>query len=225
MKHNKYDVIIIGCGTSGIFAGYELTAKQPDLKILMIEQGNEINRRKCPMIEKKGTDCAKCVPCSIMRGFGGAGAFSDGKYNFTTEFGGWLNDYIPDNKVMELIHYVDRINVEFGATTEVFSTYSEEAKKIEKRALENDLHLLQAQVKHLGTENNLNILKKLYEHLLTQLEILCNTQVKNIIPQDTGFKLELENDRSVECDYLIAAPGRSGAEWFSMIKPVRRTLY
>lgn len=215
MKSNRYDVAIIGCGISGIFAGYELVKQNPSLKVLMIEQGNDIYNRKCPTIINKVKDCVKCKSCDIMRGFGGAGAFSDGKFNFTTAFGGWLNDYIPAHEVMELIHYVDQVNMEFGATDEVFSTYTEEAKKIEKLALQNDLHLLQAQVKHLGTENNLEILKRLYEYLEERIEIACNTEVKAIIPTGESFQLEFSAGMVIECDYLIAAPGRSGAEWFA----------
>lgn len=212
---NKYDVAIIGCGTSGIFAGYEMFKLNPGLKIIMIEQGNSIGKRNCPTLGKKGKDCIKCKSCDIMRGFGGAGAFSDGKYNFTTQFGGWLNEFIPDDEVMELIHYVDKINLHFGATEEVFSTYTDEAKVIEKKALENDLHLLHAYVKHLGTENNIEILKKLYEHLAKNIEILCNTQVSEITPLNSHYKLNIGHDKYIECDYLVVAPGRSGAEWFS----------
>ncbi len=210
-----YDVAIIGCGISGIFAGYELTKKNPDLKVVMIEQGNDIFGRNCPIIANKIKDCIRCKTCDIMRGFGGAGAFSDGKFNFTTEFGGWLNDYLDDKEVMDLINYVDSVNVDFGATKEMFSTYTPEAKAIEKRALENDLHLLQAAVKHLGTENNLEILKRLYKYLLERLEMLCNTQVLNITPSENGYAIELHNEKTIECKYLIVAPGRSGAEWFS----------
>ncbi|WP_027628158.1 NAD(P)/FAD-dependent oxidoreductase [Ruminiclostridium cellobioparum] len=210
-----YDVAIIGCGISGIFAGYELTKKNPDLKVVMIEQGNDIFGRNCPIIANKIKDCIRCKTCDIMRGFGGAGAFSDGKFNFTTEFGGWLNDYLEDKEVMDLINYVDSVNVDFGATKEMFSTYTPEAKAIEKRALENDLHLLQAAVKHLGTENNLEILKRLYKYLLERLEMLCNTQVLNITPSENGYAIELHNEKTIECKYLIVAPGRSGAEWFS----------
>lgn len=210
-----YDVAIIGCGISGIFAGYELTKKNPHLKVVMIEQGNDIFGRSCPIVANKIKDCIRCKTCDIMRGFGGAGAFSDGKFNFTTEFGGWLNDYLEDKDVMDLINYVDSVNVEFGATKEMFSTYTPEAKAIEKKALENDLHLLQASVKHLGTENNLEILKRLYNYLLERLEMLCNTQVLNITPSSTGYAIELHNEKTIECKYLIVAPGRSGAEWFS----------
>ena len=210
-----YDVAIIGCGISGIFAGYELTKQNPQLKVIMIEQGNDIFNRNCPIIANKIRDCVRCKTCDIMRGFGGAGAYSDGKFNFTTKFGGWLNDYLTDDKVMELINYVDSVNVGFGATKEMYSTYTPEAKAIEKRALENDLHLLQAAVKHLGTENNLEILKRLYSYLLDRLEMKYNTQVLNINPVDGGYTIELHSGETINCKYLIVAPGRSGAEWFS----------
>jgi uncharacterized FAD-dependent dehydrogenase len=215
MKTMNYDVAIIGCGISGIFAGYELTKLNPQLKVVMIEQGNNILNRNCPIVSNKIKDCIRCKSCDIMRGFGGAGAYSDGKFNFTTAFGGWLNDYLDDNEVMELIDYVDKVNVEFGATEERFSTYTDAAKEIEKKALENDLHLLQASVKHLGTENNLEILKKQYDYLLELLEVRCNTQVLSISQENDGYLLELQNDEAINCKYLIAAPGRSGAEWFS----------
>lgn len=211
---NKFDVAIIGGGTAGIFAGYELTKQNPKLNVIIIEQGNVINKRICPIVEKKVKSCINCKTCSIMRGFGGAGAFSDGKFNFTSEFGGWLNDYLSNEEVLDLINYVDKINVHFGATEEVYSAYTEEAMKIKKLALANDLHLLQAKVKHLGTENNFNILKNMYEYLEKYLTILCNTEVKEIIPEDGKYRLTTDNG-DIICDYLIAAPGRSGAEWFS----------
>lgn len=215
MKNTIRDVAIIGCGTSGIFAGYELSEKNPSLDILMLEQGCDVNGRKCPIIEDRKLKCVRCKSCGIMHGFGGAGAYSDGKFNFTTQFGGWLNEYLEDQYIIRLIEYVDSINVKFGATTERYTTESEEASKIEKKALENDLHLLHASVKHLGTENNLMILSRLYNHLNKRVEIRCNTEVKQIIPEDGFYTLILENGEKVDCRYLIAAPGRSGAEWFS----------
>jgi uncharacterized protein len=112
----EYDVVIIGAGVAGIFAGYELTQKNPGLKVILLEQGTRIEQRACPIISKKVNSCINCKPCAIMRGFGGAGAFSDGKFNFTTQFGGWLNDYMKDNDVMEQIYYVDSVNRQFGAT-------------------------------------------------------------------------------------------------------------
>lgn len=215
MVNRVRDVAIIGCGTSGIFAGYELAEKNPSLDILMLEQGCDIKNRKCPIIENRGLNCVRCKSCSIMHGFGGAGAYSDGKFNFTTKFGGWLNEYLESYEVMQLIEYVDSINVKFGATTERFSTETAEASIIEKKALQNDLHLLHASVKHLGTENNLEILSKLCDHLDKRVEIKCDVEVKQIIPENGNYKLVLGNGEIVECRYLIAAPGRSGAEWFA----------
>lgn len=215
MKDGMRDVVIIGSGTSGIFAAYELAEKNPSLDILMFEQGCDVKGRNCPAMENRKLDCIKCKSCGIMHGFGGAGAYSDGKFNFTTQFGGWLNEYLDDQTVMDLIEYVDSINVKFGATTERYSTGTEEASKIEKKALENDLHLLHASVKHLGTENNLKILSKLYEYLDKRIEIRCRTEVKEILPQDGFYRLVIDGGETIDCKYLIAAPGRSGAEWFS----------
>lgn len=215
MKNDIYDVAIIGCGTAGIFAGYELAEHAPSLKVAMIEQGSDIYGRKCPVINRRNGECIKCKSCGIMNGFGGAGAYSDGKFNFTTEFGGWLAEYIPESECMELFEYVDSIYVGFGATRERFSTRSEEAAGIEKKALENDLHLMHAEVKHIGTENSLRILIKMYEHLKKRIEILCRTQVVEIIPENGIYTLRLAGGGTIRCRYLVSAPGRSGAEWFA----------
>lgn len=210
----SYDVAIVGAGIAGICTAYEI-ATNSDLKIALIEQGNSIYKRKCPMINDKLSKCKNCKSCSIMKGFGGAGNFSDGKYNFTTEFGGWLTDYIPTSELRKLIDYVDSINVKFGATEEVYSTSTKEAKAIEKKALENDLHLLHAKVKHIGTEKNIEILKKLFEFLNSKIDIFCNTKVEDIIYQDDKkYRLVLQNEEIVS-DFLVVAPGRSGSEWFS----------
>ena len=216
MKELDYDVVIIGAGNAGIFAAYELNRLNPDLSIIILEQGNPIDNRKCPIIEGTQKSCIKCQACNIMRGFGGAGAFSDGKFNFTTQFGGWLNEYISDIEVMELINYVDSINVSFGATTKKYSTDSPEAKIITRKALEYDLHLLQAQVKHLGTDHTFEVLVKLFEYLSKKVTIKCNTKVEEIVHcSDDTYTLNLSKGGKLKCHYLIAAPGRAGAEWFS----------
>ena len=209
-----WDVAIIGCGIAGIYAGYELIKLNPALKVILIEQGEDIDKRSCPIVAKKTKECISCATCAIMRGFGGAGAYSDGKYNFTTEFGGWLSDYLPEDTIMELINYVDSVNVSFGATEVVYSTESEEALKLEKRALENDLHLLQAKVKHLGTENNLRILKNINEFLANRVTLRFGTSVTSIKAESDGYVLDTSGG-DIHCKYLIAAPGRSGAEWFA----------
>ncbi len=210
----NYDVAIIGAGTAGVFAAFELLHLKPHLKIVVLEMGTDIYRRRCPIVAGKVKDCISCKPCAIMSGFGGAGAFSDGKYNFTTEFGGWLGEYVDDKVLLDMIDYVDSINVRFGATTEIFTTNSPEARAIEKKALEHDLHLLQARCKHLGTERNLQILTNIYEFLEPHCEFRFHTPVRSIETVEGGYRLKL-NDGEVDCEYCIAAPGRCGAEWFA----------
>ena len=210
-----YDVIIIGCGEAGIYAGYELSLKNPSLKIGVFEQGRDIYKRSCPIVAKKVKQCINCKVCDTMCGFGGAGAFSDGKFNFTTEFGGWLTDYMDHDEVMELIHYVDDVNVAHGATTSYFSTTTPEAQALAKKALEFDLHLLQAQCKHLGTEKNLMILTNIYEDLKDKMDFHFNTAISEIKTCSEGYELVTEKGDVARCQYLIAAPGRSGAEWFA----------
>lgn len=215
--NTRYDVAIIGCGTAGIFAGYELSLRNPELKVVTLELGEDIYSRSCPIVAGKVKECIHCPVCDTMCGFGGAGAFSDGKYNFTTEFGGWLTDFMPKDEVMGLINYVDTINMAHGATDQVFSTSTPEARALEKKALEFDLHLLQAQCKHLGTENNLKILQSIYETVRARVEYRFRTAVKSIerLGEDGGYRLHTERGDEVDCKWLIAAPGRSGAEWFS----------
>ncbi len=213
----KYDIAVIGAGTAGIYAAYELIKQKPSLKIVVLESGHDIYGRGCPIVAGKVKQCAGCKPCAIMSGFGGAGAFSDGKYNFTTEFGGWLGEYIDKVKLMELIDYVDSVNVSFGATTEVFSTDTPEAKALEVKALGYDLHLLQAKCKHLGTERNRQILANIYEYLREKVEFRFLCHVETIDVADGGYKLTLKNGSDVDCTYCVAAPGRSGCAWFTNV--------
>jgi len=209
---NQFDVAIIGGGPAGIFAAYELVVQNPEISVVMIEAGRDIYSRECPISQKKVEHCIRCNPCGIMRGFGGAGAFSDGKYNFTTQFGGWLNEYLPDDKVLDLIDYVDLVNQKYGAPSEYFSTQN---SSLGKQALGYGLHLLEARVRHLGTENNLQILEQLYEFLKEKVTLVFNTPVVQISQQGEGFVLGLKGEETVQCRYLIAAPGRAGSEWFA----------
>lgn len=209
----SYDVIIIGAGPAGIFAAYELVKHKGELKVAVFESGNDIYSRSCPISEGKVSSCISCKPCSIMRGFGGAGAFSDGKYNFTTEFGGWLGEYIDDEKVMELIYYVDKINLEHGATSEVFST---KGSLLKKEALRHDLHLLEASVRHLGTENNLAILKSIYEFLKDKVEFFFRTPIKTLNSDGKGDNsVVTESGEEYAARFIVCAPGRAGSEWFA----------
>ena len=211
-----YDVVILGCGEAGIFAAYELASHRPELKVLALDQGRDIYHRSCPIVAGKVRECIHCPVCDTMCGFGGAGAFSDGKFNFTTQFGGWLTDFMEPRHVMELIDYVDSINDAHGATEQVFSTETAEARALARRALEYDLHLLQARCKHLGTENNLKILQSIYEEVRQGVEFRFRTAVTKIENLGKeGYRLITDKGDEVDCTWLIAAPGRSGAEWFS----------
>lgn len=172
-----FDVMVLGTGEAGIYAAYELALKCPGARVLVVDQGADIYSRTCPIVTGKVKACINCKTCGTMCGFGGAGAFSDGKFNFTTAFGGWLTDFLDEREVMELIDYVDALNVKHGATTEVYSTSTPEARALEKKTLEYDLHLLQARCKHLGTENNLRILTDIYETIREKHTFLFNTAV------------------------------------------------
>ena len=209
----KYDVAIVGGGPAGVMAAYELVEKKPGLHVIVFESGKDIYHRVCPISAGKVKSCIGCKPCSIMRGFGGAGAFSDGKYNFTTKFGGWLNEYLPDEEVMELIDYVDKINMKHGAPSQIFSTKNSDIGRL---ALQHDLHLLSASVRHLGTENNLRMLEQTYEYLKEKVEFRFECPVAHIESDGQGDNmLELANGEKIEADFLVIAPGRAGAEWFS----------
>ncbi len=213
--NTHYDVMILGTGEAGIYAAYELALKAPSAKVLVVDQGADIYRRQCPIVTGKVRTCIQCKVCGTMCGFGGAGAFSDGKFNFTTAFGGWLTDFLEQKEVMELIDYVDALNVKHGATTEVYSTSTPEAKALEREALKYDLHLLQAKCKHLGTENNLKILTSIYEAIRDKHTFLFDTAVVSIEAGEGAYTLVTEGGERYTAPYLIAGPGRSGAEWFA----------
>ena len=156
---NHYDVIIIGAGPGGIFSAYELTKLAPQLKVAIFESGNELKKRRCPIDGEKIKSCINCKNCSIMSGFGGAGAFSDGKYNITNDFGGTLFEYIGKKKALELMHYVDEINLRYGG--EGTKLYTTAGSKFKKMCMQNDLHLLEASVRHLGTDINYIVLENM----------------------------------------------------------------
>ena len=142
----NYDVIIIGAGPGGIFAAYELTERDPSLRIAVIEAGHSLEKRHCPIDGDKVKTCIKCKSCSIMSGFGGAGAFSDGKYNITNDFGGTLHEHIGKEKALELMRYVDDINMRYGGQgTKLYSTAGTQFKKL---CIQHKLKLLDASVRY-----------------------------------------------------------------------------
>ena len=182
----EYDVVIIGAGPGGIFAAYELTRIAPQLKVCVFEAGNPLEKRRCPIDGDKIKTCIGCKTCAIMNGFGGAGAFSDGKYNITNDFGGTLYEYIGKQKAIELMRYVDEINVSHGgAGTKMFSTAGTKFKKL---CIQNQLKLLDASVRHLGTDINYIVLKNLFEELKDKAEFCFNTRVEQVIREEQDVK-------------------------------------
>ncbi|MGI6603826.1 MAG: NAD(P)/FAD-dependent oxidoreductase [bacterium] len=208
-----YDVIIVGTGPAGIFAALELSEKTP-LKILMLEKGADIDERCCPLQETGA--CVRCRPCSIVSGWGGAGAFSDGKLTLTTDFGGWLDEYIERSQVMSLIKYVDEVYLRFGAPDKVFGADDEQVKEIQRLAAKADLSLIPARIRHLGTEKCFTILRDMRNYLGQRVEIRSRTAVRSLIVQDGQIRgVETEKGEALRARYVIVAPGRDGAEWFA----------
>ncbi|MBE6583745.1 MAG: FAD-dependent oxidoreductase [Ruminococcaceae bacterium] len=210
----NYDVIIIGAGPGGIFSAYELVQKKPYLKIAVFESGHELGRRRCPIDGDKIKSCIGCKTCSIMSGFGGAGAFSDGKYNITNDFGGTLHEYIGKERALELMRYVDGINMQFGG--EGTKLYSTAGTNFRKECIKNDLHLLNASVRHLGTDINYVVLENLYAYLKDKVTFFFNSPVDSVNVIDGGYSVECKGDL-YECEKCIISVGRSGSKWMEKV--------
>ncbi|MBQ2692030.1 MAG: NAD(P)/FAD-dependent oxidoreductase [Clostridia bacterium] len=211
----KYDVLIIGAGPGGIFSAYELVKLQPQLRVAVLEAGNPLDKRKCPIDGKKIKSCIGCKTCSIMNGFGGAGAFSDGKYNITNEFGGTLYEYIGKAEALELMHYVDKINLENGGEgTKLYTTANTDIKKL---CLQNGLHLLDASVRHLGTDINYVVLENLYEHLRDKVEFFFNTPADTVEKLEEGYRVVTAKGEVFESAQCIISGGRSGSKWMEKV--------
>lgn len=210
----QYDVIIIGAGPGGIFSAYELTKKRPDLKIALFEAGHELSKRHCPIDGKKIKSCINCKSCSIMNGFGGAGAFSDGKYNITNDFGGTLYEYIGKEKALELMEYVDEINMSHGGEgTKKYSTAGSEFKKI---CMQNRLNLLDASVRHLGTDINYVVLEKLYAELKDKVTFFFDTPIQKLEILDGTYRVHY-GEETADAGYCIVSVGRSGSKWMESV--------
>lgn len=209
-----YDVLIIGAGPGGIFSAYQLVKKMPELKIAILETGTELSKRKCPIDGDKIKSCINCKSCAIMNGFGGAGAFSDGKYNITNDFGGTLYSYIGKKKAIELMEYVDQINMENGgAETKMYSTAGSSFKK---KCMQNKLTLLDASVRHLGTDINYIVLENIYQLLKDKVDFFFNTPVRKIEAIEDGYRLITDNS-TVDGKRCIVSVGRSGSKWMETV--------
>ena len=210
----KYDVVIIGAGPGGIFSAYELMEQNKDLKIAVFESGNPLNKRHCPIDGNKVKTCIKCKTCAIMSGFGGAGAFSDGKYNITNDFGGTLYEHIGKKEALDLMRYVDDINVAYGGQdTKMYSTAGTKFKKL---CMQNKLKLLDASVRHLGTDINYVVLENLYSKLKEHVDFFFNTPVEHLELLDDGYRI-ITKDGTTDCSKCIVSVGRSGSKWMEEV--------
>ena len=212
-ERNTYDVAIIGGGIGGLMAAYRLAEKNPALKIVLLEKGTALRERKCPMMSGKSKVCLKCPHCSIMEGMAGAGAFSDGKYVISTEYGGWLTEYLPEDVVLGYIEQADSVLVRFGAQKERFMPSDE----LKKECLKHDLHMHQAQLKHLGTDANYNTMLKLIESIAQCVEIRTETNVTDVDPQRHLVRFCEKNGEEAElsAEHIIFAVGRAGSRFFA----------
>ncbi len=213
----QYDVIITGAGPAGIFAALELTREKEDLRILILEKGNDISQRSCPSREKGGV-CFNCSPCSTVCGWGGAGAFSDGKLTLSSEIGGSLEQYLGEEKLIEMIKYVDQIYCQFGAPEHVYGLeHQEEIQEFQRRATLAELKLIPVAIRHLGTGRCQEILQLMYDHLKGKnVEVRTRCAVKSIIVKDGSVRgVETASGEKITAKCVILAPGREGAEWLS----------
>ncbi len=210
----RYDVIIVGAGPGGIFTAYELTKRNPGLKVGVFEAGHSLEKRHCPIDGEKVKSCIGCKSCSIMSGFGGAGAFSDGKYNITNDFGGTLYEYIGKKEAIDLMKYVDGINMEYGGEgTKMYSTAGTHFKKL---CLQNKLNLLDASVRHLGTDINFVVLENLYARLKDKADFYFDTPVDRIELAEGGYRV-ICGGETYDCDKCVVSVGRSGSKWMEKV--------
>ncbi len=217
----NYDVIIIGAGPGGIYAAYELLERCPQVSVAVFEAGHKLEQRSCPIDGEKVTGCVGCKVCSIMSGFGGAGAFSDGKYNITNDFGGTLYQYIGRDKATALMEYVDCINMENGGEgTRLYSTANTSLKKT---CMQNKLQLLDASVRHLGTDKNYIVLGNLYQKLKDRVDFFFDTPIERIERAAAadgvsggGFKV-FSDGIAYFCRKCIVSVGRIGSKWMEKI--------
>jgi uncharacterized FAD-dependent dehydrogenase len=207
----KYDVIIVGAGPAGIFSALEL-AEKTKLNVLMLDRGQDINQRKCPA--SRGYECVNCDPCSVLSGWGGAGAFSDGKLTLSTEVGGWLDQYMSSKELQELLDCADGIYLKYGATEHVYGEDEEKIEDIERKASLAGLKLVRQRIRHMGTERCAETLRKMRHELEGKVEFKPRTDVKGLVVKNNVVEgVVTANGETYSAKYVIAAPGRSGAEW------------
>lgn len=212
MDMKKVDVLIIGGGIGGLMTAYQLHENEPGIKVLLAEKGNDLHKRKCPIVMGKTEHCAMCKSCAIMNGMAGAGAFSDGKYIISTEYGGWLTDFLPAKTVIDYIERADRILVKFGATEERYVPDHE----LKRMCLMHDLHMQQAQLKHLGTDANYETMLHLIRDIREYTEMMANNEAIEVDAEKHVVTLSCDGkEEQVQAEKIVFAVGRAGSRFFT----------
>lgn len=212
--NNSYDVIIVGAGPAGIFTAYELIKNKAGLKLLMLEKGPDIYKRKCPKHTNGGV-CVHCNPCNITTGWAGAGAFSDGKLSLSHEVGGTISDYVGVEEANELIHYTDEIYLEFGGDPQVHGAeVSAPMREIQKKSIEANLRLIHCPVRHLGTEKTQSLYKSLYDFIKANgAEIQFRKPVSDFVFENNSVKGVVVKEKTFYAKNVVVAVGREGSDW------------
>jgi len=207
-----YDVAIVGGGIAGLMAAYRLTGRNPKLRVVILEKGKALQKRRCPIIEKREKVCAHCKSCAVMEGMAGAGAFSDGKYVISTEYGGWLADVLPCRTVLDYIEQADAILREHGAQEERFYPDDE----LKTLCLQHDLHMQQGQLKHLGTDANFSTMQAMIGALSARCELRSDTEVTDVDLRSRTVSFRAAGtDGTLEARRVLFAVGRTGSEFFA----------
>lgn len=209
----RYDVIIVGAGPAGIFSAIKLLEGNKNLNILIIEKGKDLKERHCPM-KLREVSCTQCKECALLSGWGGAGAFSDGKLNLSPDIGGFLGRYIERDKLLTLINYVDNLYVRFGAPKKLYGKDKEEIREIERLASKNDLVFIPSEIRHIGTERCADVLKNMKRYLNKSVRSIFSSEVEQILIRSQKVSgVQLKGGQKFFSDFVIIAPGREGAKW------------
>ena len=216
MTNPKYDVVIVGAGPAGIFAALELSERL-DLRVAIFDKGNAIDKRRCPAREGKG--CAHCKPCSIMTGWGGAGAFSDGKLTLSPASGGHLGDLLGEEQAQTLIDEVDRTYVSYGADRPVYGEHTDEFELLEKRSALAGLRLVSVPIRHIGTERSSQVKTRMHDELVRRgVQVSTRAQVMRVLINGGAVTgIEMADGKVIEAKRVIIAPGREGADWLKSV--------